>query len=264
MRPIWREKDHGSAGAPSAAPMTSPQRFLPLALIGCALVLSWALGIQDQISFHAFLEGRHALKHWVDSNIVLAALGFTALYAIATALVFPAAAVLTIGGGFLFGWWLGGSLTVIGATIGACILFQATNSAFGGALRRRAGLIRRFADGFEKDAFSYLLVLRLSPVLPFSVVNVGPALIGVPFSTYALATFLGIIPGAMVYAFIGSGLDAALLAAGGNADSISDFITFDTTLALLGLAALSVLGLALKKWVIEPRRRAPERGGVSR
>ena len=97
-----------------------------------------------------------------------------------TALSFPAASLLTIFAGFLFGWLPGAGLAVIGATTGASLLFLAARTAFGGFLRDRAGgLAARFSKGFEEDAFAYLLVLRLAPFVPFFVVNIAPALCGV-------------------------------------------------------------------------------------
>ena len=77
----------------------------------------------------------------------------------------------------------------------------------GEGLRRRAGpWIGRLEAGFRENALSYLLVLRLVPLFPFWLVNLVPAFLGVPLTTYALGTFVGIIPGSFVYASVGNGL----------------------------------------------------------
>ena len=95
---------------------------------------------------------------------------------------------------------------VFAATIGATILFLAARSSFGSVLRERLGnKAQAFAEGLKKDAFSYLLVLRLAPVFPFFVVNVAPALFDVKLRDYVLATFLGIIPGTFAFAWLGEG-----------------------------------------------------------
>lgn len=230
----------------------SPWRFAPLLLIALGLALAYALGVQDYLSLQYVAEQRAMLGAYVQDHLVLAALGFVAMYAVAIALVFPAPVILTIGGGLVFGWALGGSLAVLGATIGASALFLAARTAFGGFLRRRAkGVVKGFADGFENDAFLYLLVLRLTPLLPFSVLNIAPALFEIRLKTFVAATFLGIIPGAMVYAFLGSGLDGTLQAIG-DTDTLSlgDLVTTEMTVALAGLFGLSLLGLALKKWAL--------------
>ena len=232
-------------------------RYLPVAVIVAGLALAYALELHLYLSLDVFLDSRERLRDFVANHIVLASLGFVTLYALLVAFAFPAASVVTIAGGFLFGWLLGGTLTVIGATIGATALFLAARHAFGDVLRRRAGgAIRRFAEGFRDDAFAYLLVLRLTPILPFLAVNVAPAFFEVSLRTYVVTTFLGIIPGAMVYAFLGSGLNQTLANVGSGDVDIADLVTMEMTIGLAGLAALAILGLVLKKTFFR-RRTAP-------
>ena len=240
----------------SEARMTA-LRFLPVAVILAALLVAYAFGLGKYLSLDAFLDSREALKRFVAAHTVLAALAFTVGYALMVAVAFPAAAIVTVAGGFLFGWLLGGILTVIGATIGATAIFLAARTAFADVLRRRAGgAVRRFAEGFRHDAFAYLLVLRLTPVLPFFAVNIAPAFFGIALPTFVAATFLGIIPGTMVYAFLGSGLDRTLARVGDVDFALTDLVTLPMTAALFGLCALAVLGLVLKKTFL--RRRAAE------
>ncbi|MAU95025.1 MAG: TVP38/TMEM64 family protein [Fulvimarina sp.] len=228
--------------------------YLPIVVLVAALALAYAFGLHRYVSLEAFVESRDDLKDWVNANLVLAGLGFVLIYAGLVAVSFPAASIVTVASGFLFGWLLGGTLTVIGATIGATILFLAARTAFGDVLRRKSGsAIARFAEGFRDDAFAYLLLLRLTPVLPFFVVNVAPAFFEVSLRTYVVTTFLGIIPGSMVYAFLGSGLDQALVNAGEGEVSVGDLVTPQMTIALVGLAALAVLGVVLKKTVLRKR-----------
>lgn len=231
------------------------KRLWPLAVLAAGLALAYGLGLQRYLSFQTFLDSRETLSRIVDEHIVLASLGFTALYAALVAFAFPAASILTIAGGFLFGWLVGGSLAVIGATLGATGIFVAARHAFGDLLRKKAGgAVKRFAQGFRDDAFAYLLVLRLTPVLPFLAVNVAPAFFDVSLRTYVVTTFLGIIPGAMVYAFLGSGIDQALANIGEGDVEIADLVTPEMTIALLGLGALAILGLILKKTFFKGRR----------
>lgn len=242
------------------------KRYLPLAIIAAGLALAFGLGLHRHLSLESFLESREMLRRMVSDNLVLASVGFVVAYAVLVAVAFPAASIFTIAGGFLFGWFLGGALTVIGATIGATVLFIAARHAFGDFLRKRAGgSVARFAEGFRDDAFAYLLVLRLTPVLPFLAVNVAPAFFDVALKTYVVTTFLGIIPGSMVYAFLGSGINQALANVGEGDIEISDLVTTEMTIALIGLAALAILGLILKKTYFNSRRattaEANTRGG---
>ena len=118
---------------------------------------------------------------------IVAALIFMALYATATALSLPGGAVLSITSGFLFGALWGTVAIVISATIGATILFLIAKTSFGDALRAKAGgWLDKMAAGFQENALSYLLVLRLVPLFPFFIVNLVPALLGVPLRTYVI------------------------------------------------------------------------------
>ncbi|MBC8130260.1 MAG: TVP38/TMEM64 family protein [Rhizobiaceae bacterium] len=229
-------------------------RYAPIALIAVGLLLAYWLGAHQYLSLDHLYAKRMALKAFVVDNLALSAAGFCFFYAIAIAFVFPAPVILTVAAGFLFGWWLGGLLAITGATIGGSALFLAARSAFGDVLRRRAGgAIKRFAEGFRRDAFTYLLVLRLTPVLPVAALNIGPAFFDISLRSFALATFLGIIPGAMVYAFLGSGLDRALKIAGKSENlAIHDLMTVELTVALVGLTLLSLVGIALRKWLLRP------------
>ena len=111
---------------------------------------------------------------------MLAVLAYIGIYIVAVALSLPGAAFLTVAGGFLFGLVVGASAAVIGATIGATLIFLVARTALGEPLLRRAGpRANQLAKGFRDDAFSYLLFLRLVPAFPFFLVNLVPAFAGV-------------------------------------------------------------------------------------
>jgi uncharacterized membrane protein YdjX (TVP38/TMEM64 family) len=225
-------------------------RLLPLGVIAAGLGLAYAFGLQDYLSLNYLAQSRDTLKTFVSGNYALSIAMFMAVYILAVAFSFPAASVLTIFGGFLFGWMTGGPLVVISATIGASILFLATRSAFGDFFRRKiGGTAASLAEGFKKDAFSYLLVLRLAPVFPFFVINIASALFDLSLRTFALATFIGIIPGTLAYAFLGEGVGSVLDAAqkAGTQASISDLVTPQITLAFAALAAVAALPVIVKK-----------------
>ncbi|MEE2951096.1 MAG: TVP38/TMEM64 family protein [Pseudomonadota bacterium] len=245
-------EDEGPKGRPSW------QRFWPLAVVLLALASAYAAGLDQYLSLEVFLNSREALRAEVEAHLALSIAVYILLYAVLVAIAFPAASIITVAAGFVFGWLIGGALTVIGATIGAAVIFLAARHAFGDFLRRRAGgAVSRFAEGFRNDAFSYLLVMRLTPILPFFAVNIAPAFVDISLRTYVLATFLGIIPGSFVYAFLGSGIDQAVAnVAHDGPVTIGDLVTTEMTVALFGLCALSVLGLLLKKTFLKGRSPA--------
>jgi uncharacterized membrane protein YdjX (TVP38/TMEM64 family) len=203
-------------------------RFAPLAVIVVCLVAGYGFGWQRYLTLDYLADSRLALKELVAASPVLAALAFMGLYALIVALSVPAASILTIFAGFLFGWLAGGILVAVAATAGATVLFLAARSAFGDFLRDRVGgRVLRLAKGFEKDAFGYLLALRLAPVFPFFVVNIAPAFFHVRLRTYVAATFLGILPGTFAYAYLGRSIDMVLTEAHGAGRPVGlvDFVS---------------------------------------
>jgi uncharacterized membrane protein YdjX (TVP38/TMEM64 family) len=207
------EQTHISASREAVAQRPLILRLLPLILIVAAGALIWWSGVLDFVSLQKLAEHRETLRGWVSENYLLAILGFMGLYAAVVALSLPAAAPLTLTGGFLFGWLAGGLAVVTAATIGAVIIFVLARTAFAEPLARRAGpWLNKLRDGFQSDAISYLLFLRLVPAFPFWLVNLAPALLGVRLRDFAIATFVGIIPGTFAFALTGAGLDSVLAA----------------------------------------------------
>jgi len=224
----------------------SLKRLAPLIALAAGLVLFFALGLNRYLSLDALAENRQRLLAWVAGHQLLAVPIYVLIYAAVVAFSLPGATVMTLSGGLLFGWLLGGIWAVIGATIGATLLFLAARTALGEPLRARAGpWLKKLEAGFAKDAFSYMLVLRLVPVIPFFIVNLVPAFLGVKLSIFVITTFLGIIPGAMVYASIGNGL-GSVLDAGGRPD-LGLFTKPEILLPLVGLALLAMVPVAYKR-----------------
>ena len=225
-------------------------RYAPVVLVIAGLVLGYALGLQNYLSLTFLAEQRGALRAYVDANFLWSALLFLVVYILAVAFSFPAASVLTIFGGFLFGWLIGGALVAVGATIGASILFLATRSAFGGFLRHRVdGVVKKMADGFRENAFGYLFVIRLAPVFPFFVVNIAAALFDISLGRFFTATLFGILPGTFAYAYLGQGVDSVLVAAqaSGREAQISDLVTPEITLAFFALAFVALIPTVVKQ-----------------
>jgi uncharacterized membrane protein YdjX (TVP38/TMEM64 family) len=219
-------------------------RYAPFALIVAGLVLSYSLGLQDYLSLAFLAEKRDELRSFVDERYAVSALAFLFAYIFAVAFSFPAASILTVFGGFLFGWLVGGALVAVGATTGATLLFLAARSALGGFLRHRVnGVVKRVADGFRDAAFGYLLIIRLAPVFPFFAVNIAAALLDITLAQFVGATFLGILPGTFAYAYLGQGIDSVLVAASdsGRTASVSDLVTGEITLAFLFLAIVAAI-----------------------
>jgi len=227
--------------------MRHVRRSLPLLAILAVLALAVASGWHRQLSWSALAEQRADLDGLVEAAPLRTALAYVALYAAAVAVSIPGAVVITVTGGLLFGSVAGTALAVTGATIGAVLLFLAARTALGPLLAARAGpLLDRIRPGLARDGFSYLLAVRLIPVVPFWLVNLAPALIGMPLASFAAATWLGIIPGTAVFASIGAGI-GHVLDAGGTPD-LGQILAPQVILPLLALAALSLAPGLWRRW----------------
>lgn len=221
-----------------AAARHSWLHLLPLLVLIAGLGLFFALGLQRYATFEALAHHREWLLARVAGHPVAAPAAYILVYIVAVAFSLPGGIWFTLTGGFLFGTVLGGCYAVIAATAGATALFLAARSAVGDRLRARAGsALQRMEEGFRRDAFNYLLVLRLVPLFPFFLVNLVPAFLGVPLRTYVAATALGIIPAAFVFASVGNGL-GAVFDAGGEKPHL---LTPPVLLPLMGLAVLALI-----------------------
>jgi uncharacterized membrane protein YdjX (TVP38/TMEM64 family) len=221
----------------------SARRLVPLGLLVVAGIAFIVAGGHKYLSFAALSENRDWLCSLVTSWGIVAALLYVAVYGLLVALSVPGAAVLTIAGGFLFGTWLGALCAVIGATLGATMIFLAARAGLGGLAQRAGRFAGKVEAGFRADAFNYLLVLRLVPIFPFWLVNLVPALVGVRLTTYVLATFLGIIPGTFVYASIGNGLGDVV-----EEPDLRILFKPSVLVPIVGLALLALIPVGYKRW----------------
>jgi uncharacterized membrane protein YdjX (TVP38/TMEM64 family) len=242
--------DHGKTGRPGGANrlgrwLSDTRIWLALGAVGLVLGLR-AAGLGELLSLEALARHREALSMLVAQHALLAAGAYVLAYAAAVALSVPGAVILTLSGGFLFGATLGTLLAVLGATAGATLVFLFARAIFGAhALDRFGAPAQRLAEGIRANAASYLLVLRLVPLFPFFLVNLVPAFVGVRLPVYVLTTFFGIMPGTFVFSLSGAGL-GSILDAGGTLD-LGSVLTPQVLGALLGLAALSLAAIPLKK-----------------
>jgi uncharacterized membrane protein YdjX (TVP38/TMEM64 family) len=222
------------------------------AIVGAAIALL-ALGLDLRLAFELLREHHHWLLGFVAGAPLLASMLFMVIYAGAVAISVPGVAILTVIGGYLFGWFHGTALVLIAATIGASAVFLLTRSAVGDRLRVRAGpAVQRFADGFRRNALSYGFVLNLVPIFPYALIIVVPAACGVPLPTFVAGMFLGLVPGTFLFAGLGDGLDHVL--ASGVPLRLTSFVTPEIVLSLGGLAVLALLPVV---WRTYRERRGP-------
>ena len=244
-------------------------RFLPVLVLGLGTVAIFVFRPDKYLSPEIILQKQAELTAYAMQHPLASAALFVLCYAGCVALSVPGAALMTVLGGYVFGVWAGACLAVLAAAAGAVLVFLAARTSFGHVLRARAGpMLERFRQGFDADAASYLLSLRLAPLFPFWLVNLAPAFLDVKLWTFAWTTLVGIIPGTLVFALAGASLDMAAqdqhrlheacIASGAAACqmhfSLASLITRQTMLALVGLALLPLLSVLVKKALMRKKR----------
>ncbi len=222
-------------------------RHAPLALI-VAIAAIGAFTLRDYLSFETLRENREALLVYRDAQFVMMVAVFIGVYVLIVAFSLPGAAVASVTGGFLFGLAWGTTFNVIAASLGAIAIFQAARMGLGQSLAARMeasdGTLKRIKQGLAENEISVLFLLRLVPAVPFFVANLLPALVGVKFRNFVFTTVLGIIPGALVFTWIGVGV-GEVFDRGGSPD-LSLLWEPQVIGPLLGLSALAALPIILK------------------
>ncbi len=204
----------------------------------CAFFL---LGFDQYLNFTFLKANREKLVAFTLNNYSVMLLIAISIYTLSTALSLPLASLLSLMIGFIFGLWVGFMIIIFSATLGATLVFLASRYIFGEAIQHRMrGKIQRFLSEFHKHDFNYLLFLRLVPIFPFWLINLSMAFTPIRLKTYMAATFLGILPGAFVFANLGRTL--------GQIDSPEQLVSLKTLTAFFLLGIFSLIPVWLKKF----------------
>ena len=173
-------------------------------------------------------------------------MSFVCVYSVLIYISLPVGVWMTLAGGFMFGTFAGGLFSLVGATFGSIVFFYIARHILLDVLRTKyAAAIVKMDAGFKKTQLSYMLVLRLIPLFPFWLVNLAPALLNVSPNAYIAGTLFGMIPGAFVYASVGSGLGTIFES--GTEPDIGIVFTPNVFFPLFGLALLALIPVIYKK-----------------
>ncbi|MBF0214409.1 MAG: TVP38/TMEM64 family protein [Magnetococcales bacterium] len=174
-------------------------------------------------------------KHWEPMVMAWGDWGkaiFVGVYALSTVLFLPGS-VLTLASGALFGPWIGGALSLTGATLGAGFSFLIARHLAGEwVARRAAGIIGRLLSGVEAEGWRFVAFTRLVPIFPFNLLNYALGLTRIRFDHYLITSLICMIPGGLAYSWLGH---AGRAATTGESEAIR------AGLWGLGLLAISLL-----------------------
>lgn len=219
---------------------------LPFVVIVLAALLG-AYFLRDYLSFEALAENREALIAFRDDNYALTGAAFILAYTIIVGFSLPGATIATLTGGFLFTTFPGVLFNVTGATLGATAIFLAARWGFGESLGKKLegtdGVVKKIKDGIDENQWSMLFLIRLVPAVPFFLANLIPAFLEVPLHRFVISTFIGIIPGGLVYTSVGAGLGEVF--ARGETPDLGVIFEPHIILPIIGLCVLAALPIAL-------------------
>ena len=233
----------------------SMTRLLPLVIIVIVVGAFFALGGNQYLSFESLGQNRRELLQWTTENPVLAAVIFFTAYTLVVAFSLPGATWMTLGGGFVFGTLMATVFVVSAATIGAVAIFLIARYCLADRFHAKMSpAALKMEAGFQANALSYLLFLRLVPAFPFWLINLVPAFVGVPLRIYIIGTFVGIIPGSVVYCSVGNGL-GAVFDSGGTPD-LGIIFQPEILAPIIAMAVLALVPIGYK-W-IKSRRGAAD------
>jgi uncharacterized membrane protein YdjX (TVP38/TMEM64 family) len=208
-----------------------------LALLALAAAAGYLLVRSGYVSVESLHAHRLALRHGALAHPYLGAAAFALGVFGATALSLPLSIPLALLGGYLFGLAEGALLTLPATSLGAVVSFGLMRQGLGGVRQRvlRRPPLRRMAEALRRDAFGYLVFLRLAPIFPVFVVHALPALLKVPLRTYFWATLLGMTPGTLLLVYCGRQL--------GHIHDAGDLLSPGNVGVMAALAAMGLLPL---------------------
>lgn len=232
---------------PTPMPEAAVQANSSAGKIAIAAVIAVAIGaffyfdLGRFLSLAALKDNRDRLLSFTEGNYFSAAALFILVYITVTGLSLPGAVILTLAGGFLFGSVFGTLFVNLGATSGATLAFLAARYMLRDWVEQKFGKwLEPLQQGFAKNAFSYLITLRLIPLFPFFAVNLVSGLTRMNVRIYVAATALGIIPGSFVYAYAGRQL--------GTINSLKEIASPNVIAAFVLLGLLALVPIVYKKF----------------
>lgn len=222
------------------------KKAIPLVIILLIIVSFYALGFDSYFTFSMLQEKHLLLKHWVSENYGVALVGYALVYILIAAASLPVATFLTLVGGYLFGPLMGLIVVDISATLGATLFFLSIKYSLGDWFQGKGtSWVTAMEKGFRKNAFSYLLFLRLVPLFPFWAVTLVSGILRIPLNTFFTATLVGIIPGAFIYTLVGNGL--GVLLEKGEEPNLGLILSPEIFWPIVGLAFLSLVPILYKR-----------------
>jgi uncharacterized membrane protein YdjX (TVP38/TMEM64 family) len=208
-------------------------------------------------------EYLHHSMHWIEQSGWIGVVWFIVLYTL-TCVFFLPGSVLSVGAGAVYGFWFSTALVTISSTVGAAVNFLTSRYLARNWMRRKLGKSAKFR-ALEKavctEGWRMMLVSRMSPIVPHSLVSYAAGLIRISFWKFTLASFLGFLPQSAAYTYVGAVVGKALRTSAGTSPHDPVIWTF-YCLGLVATLAVTVLTtrIAQRSWKAYFAEREPVEG----
>ena len=183
------------------------RRWFFIGILFCLLFVFFYYHLSQYLTMETLQLNYLKVANWTEHHYYYAVILYVILFTMLIACGIPCATILTLLGGFLFGS-IGILYAMVGTTFGGFLLFLAVRTAVSHRITERSPhWIKKLQRGFQKNAFNYLILLRLIPIFPCWISNISAGILNVPMRIFLLATMIGITPSTLVYGLLGRGLD---------------------------------------------------------
>ena len=210
------------------------------------------MGLNEFLTLEQVKMEQASIEAWVKEQPAVAAVAYFLIYVAVTAVSLPGAAVMTLAGGAVFGFWWGFVVVSFASTIGATLAMLVARFVFQEQVQRRfARHLVALNEGIEKEGGFYLFTLRLVPVIPFFVINLAMGLTRIKILTFFLVSQLGMLAGTAVYVNAGTQL--------AEIETASDILSVEL---LIAFGLLGIFPLIAKKMVDLLRARKVYQGFI--
>lgn len=228
--------------------MKSPRVLLTAALAILLLGGAWLSGALGKVSTSLKNTLVECLQYIQALDPGLAALTFVGLYIAATVFFFPGL-LITMAAGLLFGPLKGTALVSLGSLTGASLAFLIGRYLARDWVSKKAKSSPRFRaidEAIGKEGAKVVFLLRLSPIFPYNLLNYALGLTRVKFGSYLLASWIGMLPGTLLYVYLGSlaGNIASLATGTGPEKSTSQWSLFGVGLLATIIVTVFVTKIA--------------------
>lgn len=197
---------------------------------------------QSYLNLESLKAQKQQLDQFYQANPTLVAIAYFSIYLIVAAFALPAAAILTLAGGAIFGFTTGLILASFASTIGATIAFLLTRFLFHDTIQTKFGdRLGAINQGIEREGALYVFGLRLVPLFPFFMVNSLLALTRLKTTTFYWASQIGMLAGTAVYVYAGTQL--------AQIESLGDIVSPQLLIAFVLLGTFPIIAKHIMNWL---------------